>query len=114
MTYSLVTIIAPESISSKVAEMCALLAGEAGEGMFTAKLSQTGSKPVTHAISSGLFESEFVSLINDKDSLLAALLAAGYSVSSTEIDAIFQASIITTDSAYDALLANNLKNICEV
>lgn len=45
------------------AQLCAVLAGPGGSGMFTTPLSANGAAPATHYISSGMIEDNFAALL---------------------------------------------------
>ena len=57
------TFIVPATVVDMARAMCVGLAGPAGDGMFTAELSATGSDPVTHYISSGVISDELAALL---------------------------------------------------
>ena len=57
------TFIVPATVVDMARAMCVGLAGPAGDGMFTAELSATGSDPVTHYISSGVISDEMAALL---------------------------------------------------
>ena len=58
------TIIVPAAFQQLAQGLCAAAAeGDAGKGMFTTGLSETGTEPATHYISSGPIAAEFGDLL---------------------------------------------------
>ena len=63
-TYTHRTIIVPAQFQQLAQGLCAAAAeGDAGTGMFTTGLSETGTEPVTHYISSGYIFDDFAALL---------------------------------------------------
>lgn len=107
------TMIVPVASVATTRQVCALLAGEAGQGMFTAAISESGKAPATHYISSGLID-EYFAEIMASSSLKNIIAAAGLELSQSEVDSIIGTAIISEEPPHVVLEANNLKLIGEV
>lgn len=111
------TLVVPAPLAEQVKGLCAILAGAAGESMFTTALSSTGSLPATHYISAGMISEEFASLLplngqgGDVNHLVSLAASAGTNISYEVLEAILNASIVSDEDAHTFLLSNNLK-IC--
>lgn len=63
-TYTHRTIIVPAAFQQLAQGLCEAVAeGDAGQGMFTTGLSETGTEPATHYISSGHIEQQFADIL---------------------------------------------------
>ena len=63
-TYTHRTIIVPAAFQALAQALCEAAAeGDAGKGMFTTGLSETGTEPATHYISSGYIFDDFAALL---------------------------------------------------
>ena len=77
------TIIVPKAKQTLSQSLCAGLAGNAGDGMFTTGLPATGNAPATHYISSGPISTEMAALLpcktvtQDKDGKAVVTTAPG-------------------------------------
>ena len=63
MTWTHRSIIVAADQRDLAAQLCAVLAGAGGSGMFVTALSADGAEPATHFISSGLIEDNFAALL---------------------------------------------------
>lgn len=57
------TLIVPADHAALARNLCAVLAGPAGAGMFLTPLSASGLHPATHYISAGLIEDTFAAIL---------------------------------------------------
>lgn len=64
MSWTHITLIAPESVVQIARDTCAA-AHPAGAGMLTSGLSADGSLPATHYISSGMVEPQWLPMLSD-------------------------------------------------
>jgi hypothetical protein len=122
MTY--LCLIIPDSQSTYARELSAVVAGPAGEGMYTTALSQTGEDPATHWISAGIISDEFAAMLPLTTYLLdaepitttgnpeaVAMLAnnAGYATTVQQVQALFDASNVTEQDAHGAMARMGLQ-----
>jgi len=115
MSLTFRTLIVPDAHVALARQLAATLAGTAGDGMWTAPLSATGSAPATHWISTGWIEESFAELMPLSDwrqdeqgawyeydgsngapwAVVALAAEAGVVVALAEVEALFAASDIT-------------------
>lgn len=104
------TIIVPKAKQTLSQSLCAGLAGNAGDGMFTTGLSATGKAPATHYISSGPISHDMAALLpcktvtQDKDGKAVVTTAPGMPNAVPELAA--KAKISTTKAKITALYAS--------
>ena len=99
-------------------ELSVVVAGPAGDGMYTTPLSPTGAEPVTHWISAGIISDEFAAMLPltayplDADPITTAgnpeavaMLAnsAGYITTTEQVQTLFDASNVTEQEAHEAI-----------
>lgn len=70
------TMIVPAEHAPLARSLAAHLAGPPGDGMWVAGLSEDGSEPATHYVSSGPVGAEFAPMLTDAAALHAAVTAA--------------------------------------
>lgn len=108
-------IIVEESNVQLARQLCASLAGSAGDGMFTTALSTDSSLPPTHWISSGFISSEFIDLLSDVDALNAVCqsegLSAKFNIQRQDLVNLLESSSITEEEPLIALSRLGLKII---
>lgn len=76
MTYIYRTMILPAEHAPLARSLAAHLAGPPGDGMWVVGLSEDGTEPATHYVSSGPVGAEFGPLLTDSDALWGAVQAA--------------------------------------
>lgn len=76
MTYIFRTVIVPAEHAPLARSLAAHLAGPPAEGMWVVGLSEDGSEPATHYVSSGAVAAEFGPMLTDAAALHAAVTAA--------------------------------------
>ena len=103
------TIIVPKAKQTLSQSLCAGLAGNAGDGMFTTGLYATGKAPATHYISSGPISHDMAALLpcktvtQDKDGKAVVTTAPGMPEAAPDLAA--KAGISTTKAKITALYA---------
>ena len=118
-TYTHRTIIVPAAFQQLAQGLCAAAAeGDAGEGMFTTGLSETGTEPATHYISSGPIATEFGDLLpltsfdeegghttrpGDVDTGEAIATQAGFTLPAGTIAALFSAVDVTEQEPFTVM-----------
>ena len=126
------TLIVPANQVELARNLCAALAGPAGEGMFNPPLSPTGLYPATHYISAGLIEERFAAIlpltvvasaedgtattsIRPGNAALTAQLAAdaGLPFMGEEISTLFASVDVSEQLAENALVRLGLQMIAE-
>lgn len=110
-TYS--CLIVPATYQALAQNLCASLAGAAGEDMLTTGLSANGNPPVTHYIAAGVIDDEFAVLMGDPALLYQACAAAGISVTYQQCVDILSASDVSMDQPLDAIARLGLQLINE-
>ncbi len=104
------TIIVPKAKQTLSQSLCAGLAGNAGDGMFTTGLSATGKAPATHYISSGPISTDMAALLpcktvtQDKDGKAVVTTAPGMPEAAPDLAA--KAGISTTKTKINTLYAS--------
>lgn len=111
-------LIIPDSQAAYARELSAVVAGPAGDGMYTTPLSPTGAEPVTHWISAGIISDEFAAMLPlttyplDADPITTAgnpeavamrASTAGYITTTEQVQALFDASNVTEQEAHEAI-----------
>lgn len=111
-------LIIPDAQAAYARELSAVVAGPAGDGMYTTPLSPTGAEPVTHWISAGIISDEFAAMLPlttyplDADPITTAgnpeaiaMLAnsASYITTPESVQALFDASDVTEQEAHEAI-----------
>ena len=76
MTYIHRTMIVPAEHAPLARSLAAHLAGPPGDGMWVVGLSEDGSEPATHYVSSGPVGAEFGPMLTDAEALWGAVQAA--------------------------------------
>lgn len=117
-------LIIPDSQTTYARELSAVVAGPAGDGMYTTPLSPTGADPATHWISAGIISDEFAAMLPlttyplDADPITTAgnpeavaMLAssAGYITTTEQVQALFDASNVTEQEAHEAIARMGLQ-----
>jgi hypothetical protein len=117
-------LIIPDSQAAYASELSAVVAGPAGDGMYTTPLSPTGAEPVTHWISAGIISDEFAAMLPlttyplDADPITTAgnpeavaMLAnsAGYITTTEQVQTLFDASNVTEQEAHEAIARMGLQ-----
>lgn len=117
------TLIVPDAYVNFARFASATLAGQAGADMLTTRANTTGTGSPTHWVTQGPFSPDFASLLPQTDysttpatttpgraDLVASLAnQAGFSVSVEQVQAMFDASDISTQSLFEALARMSLK-----
>lgn len=128
------TLILPADVTALAQQIAATLS-PAGAGMWTTGVSPTGSPPATHFISTGFIGPDFAHMVpeqywgqdetgawvetgsraGDPDSVYAACIAAGMTVTLEEIEAVFAVADVTAQEPFVTLSRMNLQlmNIME-
>jgi hypothetical protein len=111
-------LIIPDSQAAYARELSAVVAGPAGDGMYTTPLSPTGAEPVTHWISAGIISDEFAAMlplttyppdaepgVTPGNAALVAQIAAeaGYQTTAGDVQALFDVSDVTEQDAFTAM-----------
>lgn len=96
------------------AELCAAIAGPAGEGMFTTAL--TDDTQVTHYISSGYILEEFAAVLpldeetqGDPDAIVALANQVGFSVTLEQVNTMLSEASISDTDPHTHMAKLNLK-----
>lgn len=127
------TIIVPAAFQSLAQGLCEAAAeGAAGAGMFTTGLSETGTEPATHYISSGPIYENLADLLplttlayeeedttettrpGNVETVEAIALQAGFTLPPGTIAALFDAIDVTELGPWAAMARLDLKLIAEV
>jgi len=120
-------IIVPAAFQQLAQGLCAAAAeGDAGKGMFTTGLSETGTEPATHYISSGPIYQSFADLLplttvayeeedaaettrqGNVETIEAIALQAGFSLPPGTIAALFYAIDVTELGPWEAMARMSL------
>ena len=80
-----------------------------GAGMFSTGLSANGSAPATHFVSTGLIGERFAECIAAGETLHAACVEAGASVTRAQADALVAGSDVTEEAPFVAFERLGLK-----
>lgn len=106
-------IIVEDSKVQLARQLCAALAGSAGDGMFTTALSLDSSLPATHWISSGFISSEFVVALSDAEVLDSICQSTGlsteFNIQKQDLVDLLDTSSITEEEPLAALERLGLK-----
>ncbi len=124
-TYTHRTIICPAAFQQLAQALCAAAAeGDAGKGMLTTGLSETGTEPATHYISSGPIAAEFGDLLpltsfdeegapttrpGDVATVEAIAAQAGIDLPAGTIAALFAAIDVTEQEPFTAMARTGLQ-----
>lgn len=93
-------------------DLCALLAGAGGAGMFETGLSADGSFPATHYISAGKIESEFAAILplsGGGGSAEHVAAASGGAATTQQVAALFAAVDVSDEEPHDAIARCGLR-----
>ena len=106
-------IIVEDSKVQLARQLCAALAGSAGDGMFTTALSSDSSLPATHWISSGFISSEFVDALSNAEVLESTYQSTGlsteFNIQKQDLVDLLDTSSITEEEPLAALDRLGLK-----
>ena len=97
------SIIVPEAQAKLARDLCAALAGPAGQGMFTTGLSTDGKAPASHWISAGLIDAQLAALLplggtpGQPETVFATAQQAGMTVTLEQVQALLS-SITVSDT----------------
>ena len=127
-TYTHRTIIVPAAFQALAQALCEAVAdGDSGKGMFTTGLSETGTEPATHYISSGPIFDSFADLLplttvayeeedaaettrpGNVETVEAIALQAGFTLPPGTIAALFDAIDVTELGPWAAMARLDLK-----
>ena len=119
------TIIVPAAFQQLAQALCEAAAdGDAGKGMFTTGLSETGTEPATHYISSGPIYESFADLLplttfdeegepttrpGDVATVEAIAYQAGFTLPAGTIAALFAAIDVTEQEPFTAMARTGLQ-----
>lgn len=106
-------LIVPLALQATAQEMCAQLAGQGGENMFTTGLSATGEAPATHFISVGMIEEQFAHVMSDPAIMFQVCIDAGINVTLEQCQYILGSSDISEEQSQEALNRLGLKLVQE-
>lgn len=128
MSYTHRVIIVPAAFQQLAQGLCEAAAeGDAGKGMFTTGLSETGTAPATHYISSGPIFQNFADLLplttveygqensaeitrpGEVQTVEAIALQAGFTLPPGTIAALFDAIDVSAQGPFEAMERLNLK-----
>ena len=113
MTDTFRTIIMPEALAPLARGLAAGLSPQGGEAMFTAGLSPTGEAPATYYCSSGYIGERFVELIAEAETLYAACVEAGATVTLAQCNALVSQSDVSEEEPFVAFERLGLKLITQ-
>lgn len=106
-------LIVPATYQALAQDLCASLAGAAGEDMLTTGLSANGNPPATHYIAAGVISNEFAVLMSDPALLYQACAPVDVSVTYQQCVDILSASDISMVQPFDAIARLGLQLINE-
>lgn len=115
ITWTHRSIIVPEAHAQLAHDLCAALAGPAGQGMFTTGLSADGKAPASHWISAGLIDSEFAALLplgdapGQPETVATLAQDAGMAVTLEQAQALLNAVVVTELEPLNAIAEQNLQ-----
>lgn len=95
------------------------LAPIGGKGMWTCPLSSTGTAPVTHWISSGFIDADYAALLpidgagGYPEMIVQMCADAGLNVSLADVEALLNASDVTTEEPFAALARLGLQLVTQ-
>src|SRR5690625_474425 len=107
MTYIHRTLIVPAEHAPLARSLAAHLAGPPGDGMWVVGLSEDGSEPATHYVSSGPVGAEFAPMLTDADALWGAVQAATETGTESPMSGPSGARSVTQDDC-EALVADSI------
>lgn len=111
MSYVYKCLIVPLEIQPISQNLCAQLAGQSGENMFTTGLSATGAAPATHFISAGMIDKQFAYVMSNSAIMHQSCINAGINVTLEQCQDILDAADISEDEPFIALDRIGLKLI---
>lgn len=114
MSYVHRCLIVPLEIQTTVQTMCAQLAGQGGENMFTTGLSATGDAPATHFISVGMIEEQFAHAMSDPAIMFQVCVDAGINVTLEQCQYILSVSDVSEDAPFDAIARLGLVQLTQL
>lgn len=77
--------------------------------MWQRALSLTGEEPPTHYISSGMVPSQFMNLITNPASVVAAAKQGGVTVTLAQVQGILSRADVTAEKPFDAMARLGLR-----
>jgi hypothetical protein len=105
------TIIVADNVVQMARNMCQQLAGQGGTDMFITGLSETGSTPITHWISSGLIQSEFAMLLESPEMVYQVAMQSGIELPQGSVEYLLSNCDITDEPAETTLQRLNLSYV---
>ena len=121
MTYR--CIIVPDAQVQYARDLSAAAAGPSGDNMWTTGLSASGATSISHWISAGVISEDFATLLplteyldgepeevsaGNASATADLSTAAGFSVTTEEVQALFTSSSVTAEDAFTAMQRMNL------
>ena len=122
-------LVVPDALVTYARELTAAVAGEAGQGMYSAALSPTGQEPATHWMSAGMIAGDFAALLPlttyppdaepiytpGNPELVAQMAQAnGMQTTAEDVQALYDASDITDEAAFAAMARLGLVPVASV
>ncbi len=108
------TIILPAAITPTCQALSVKLSGEAGAGMWTTGLSDTGEAPATHYISSGMIATDFAAMIESPELMFAACQEAEMPTTLAQCESILGQADVSEEGAFEAMGRLGLKMVQDV
>lgn len=105
------TIVVNDNVVQMARDMCQQLAGSGGTDMFITGLSETGSTPITHWISSGLIQSEFATLLESPEIVYQVASQSGIELPQGSVEYLLSNCDISDEQAETTLQRLNLSYI---
>lgn len=113
------TLIVPDANVSLARAITETLAPVSGKGMYTTRLSPTGTAPATHWISSGFIDPDYAALLPHDGAggypevIVQMCTGAGLTISVADVEALLSAADVTTETPQQAMARLGLKLVRE-